>query len=294
MTGTVYIAVYKINTGALGAAYVKAQASAPVPSGNLVANAVVTVTAGNINTILQTIFTVYDPNTVHSVWLVAESSGGVLQINATKLVTSTKPCPSIFVLTGFDNDNKCVNPPGAEKTYAFGFSTGVFAGATWTINWGDGTGDQLFFTSLADNQTPGSQLHTYTVHDSCVLKAVLTVKNTNVCAPTGALVEEKSVLLKGRDWDPDGNGDLVVADTAYGRTDTVYVCEGVQTNVRIQDISTWDCQPGSFPDPPGEANDKPRTLQWVYGGQVPNGTAGPGLNTITGDVLVDGLGTAFK
>lgn len=295
VAGTVYIIVMRgvYPDGFYSSGDVRFLAQQPL-AGDLVGNAVVPVSGLNINTILQTVFTLALPNQPYTVFLVAANSVNALQLVPVRILTSTKPCPSIFVLTGFDNDQRCVNPPGADKLYAFGFATGVFAGATWTINWGDGGGDQLFFTSLADNQTPPNQTHTYTVHDSCVLKAVLTVKNTNVCAPTGALVEEKSVLLAGRDWDPDGNGLLLVSDSASARTDIIYVCEGIETKVAIQDISTWDCQPGSFPNPPGEANNKPRTLQWVYGGQVPNGAAGAGLNTITGNVLVQGLGTAIK
>ena len=277
------------------AATIKDFAQRPLPYGAIVSNDRITYASGNYSTFIYGELAGLSPNTQYTIQIIAEDQAVPNSFSTISCqVITTKPCPSIFVLTGFDNDQRCVNPPGADKLYAFGFATGVFAGATWTINWGEGDPDVLFFTSLADNQTPPNITHTYTEHDSCVLEAVLTVRNTNVCAPTGALVERKSVLLAGRDWDPDGNGDLVVADTAFGRTDTVYVCEGVETDVRIQDISTWDCQPGSFPNPPGEANMKPRTLQWVYGGQVPNGAAGAGLNTITGNVLVDGLGTAIK
>ena len=169
----------------------------------------------------------------------------------------------------------------------------MLANATWNITWGDGLGT-FNFTSGSDNQVPAWQSHTYLSHDSCVYRVTLTVKNPGSCALTGALVETKSALLAGRDWDLDGNGKLVVADVVSGRTDTIYVCEGYQTNVQVRDISTWDCQPGSFPNPPGEANSGARTIQWVYGGLVPNGLFGAGLNTITGNVKVGALGNAIK
>jgi hypothetical protein len=240
---------------------------------------------GNINLIPNHEYTFY--------FVAADPAGTPLQAAPIRILVKTLPCPSIFVLTGFDNSDRCVNPPGATKQYAFGFANNVYNGATWNISWGDGVGSYNF-TSLADNQVPPNQSYTYNTHDSCIYEVTLTVQNPGACATIGQLVEKKTALLAGRDWDPDGNGDLVVEDVSTGVTDTIYVCEGYQTDVQVQDISTWDCQPGSYPDPPGEQNKDPRTLQWVYGGQVPNGAAGANLNTITGDVKVGSLGTAIK
>ncbi|MBK7478807.1 MAG: hypothetical protein IPI69_03120 [Bacteroidales bacterium] len=56
--------------------------------------------------------------------------------------------------------------------------TGLFAGTTWSLNWGDGTINT--YTSATDNDIPtdiGFITHNYTTASNCVYNVILTVKN---------------------------------------------------------------------------------------------------------------------
>ena len=73
--------------------------------------------------------------------------------------------------------------------------------------------------------------------------------------------------------------------------DIIYLCEGVSHTITVTDISTWNCQTPNVPTPLNPAdydNDKPRTLQFVYG-ETP---AGAVMNTITGNVIIGGINIA--
>ena len=76
-------------------------------------------------------------------------------------------------------------------------------------------------------------------------------------------------------------------ETTTGDADIVYVCEGMEHNLVLRDISEWNCQLPNVPPPlvPSDYdNDKPRTIQFVYG-QHPMGGI---RNTITGTVMIGG------
>lgn len=106
--GTVYICIWNYNTAELTAAYIKSRASYPeVPP--LVANDIIPVAAGDAGKVLQVTFNVINANTLHSVWLVAESSGGTLQATATRVYATTLPCPKVQLFTFFGNVGECVN-----------------------------------------------------------------------------------------------------------------------------------------------------------------------------------------
>jgi len=140
--GTVYITVVNFDFSPIPtSAQIKAGALAG-PAGGRVATAVLPVTAANINLVLNTILTVINPNTVHSLFFVAEDGGGVLQAVPIKLLCTTKPCPDIQLFTFFGNVGECVNigASGMFQAAPLGLlPTGVLKGTIWTVDWGDGT-----------------------------------------------------------------------------------------------------------------------------------------------------------
>ena len=249
----------------------------------------------------------FSPNTQYVVMVVAQEISTGLYTSVFRLVTTTLSCPSIYVGTAFNNADRCVNGDGANKAYdlttydGFGGNySNVLKDATWTISWGDGSPDYTF-TSLYDNDGPGNVAmpgmeflsipHTYTVHDSCYRRAVLTIKNPAGCATVGFQTERKDVLLAGRDWDPDGNGSQLVVNAATGRQDTIKVCEGQEAFITLRDDGIWDCDQTFKIYPPGEMNSSDRNVQFVYG-MHPQTKAVE--NTITGPVTITGTypGTA--
>lgn len=314
--GTVYIVIYQNDyTTSLSSILVKNIAISG-PAGSRVATAVIPIIGGDVNSILENTLDILNPNIIHTVFFVAENSDG-LQDFPIRLNVTTLPCPSIFVETGLNNGDRCVNGDGATKTYTFttrdgdfypGQDAGVLKGATWTIDWGDGGGPILFHTSAYANDGPGPEIvagwesgflqHTYFEHEECFYVATLAIENPGACAATGSQSETRIPILHGRDLDLDGNGEFIVDEVGTGVIDTIYVCEGSEYTTSIEDISTWDCQPDIYypSDPPGnpsgEANEEPRILQWVYGGASPDGSPEANANTITGDVVIGGLGIA--
>ena len=257
------------------------------------------------------------PNKTYTLFLCAEDDATSTLTGVTRIVFTTPPCPSIFVETGLNNTERCVNGAGATKYYTFntkdgdyfgGSDAGILQGATWTIDWGDGSLPIPFHTSTYNNDGPGNVLvpgwefgqvsHIYNTHDDCYYVASLQIQNPDVCAATGAQSETKIPILHGRDLDLDGNGEFIVDEVGTGIVDTIYVCEGYEYTTSIEDISTWDCQPDIYypndlpGSPTGEANEEPRFLQWVYGGASPDGSLEAPANTITGNVVIGGLGVA--
>ena len=249
------------------------------------------------------------PNHDYTLYFVAEDGSSNLQAASVRIVMTTLPCPSIYVATGFDNTQKCVNGAGASKIYTISTYSGysgqysnVLNGASWSINWGDGS-PNFIYTSTYDNDGPGGVLipgweydaitHPYTQHDSCYKTATLKITNPGACATVGSLVETKQAVLAGRDWDPDGNGSQLVVNNANGSPDTIKICEGTATNIVLRDAGVWDCDQLFKTYPPGEIDAGNRNVQYVYG-EDPVSQLVTGHNTITGDVSITGTynGTA--
>ena len=161
--------------------------------------------------------------------------------------------------------------------------TGVLKGSTWTIDWGDGS-PIWNYTSTANDNLPPIQTHLYASNVGCAYQGTWTVKN-----PCNEFLSGSSIfVVHGRDIPTDGDGLLRMEEVSTHTPDIVFVCEGKQHNLRLADISTWNCQNPIVPFPLNPAdydNDKPRTIQFTYG-QTP---AGAVMNTITGNVLIAGI-----
>ena len=192
MTGTVYIAIMRGNTtGIYYSSDIKWLAQQTLNT-DLVANAVVPINGGNINALLHSLLNVPNANTTYSVWIVSENSTGVLQTSAIKLLITTSPCPPVFLLTGFPIPTVCVNKgqmaiftielpdtdpltPGKQTDVN---GTGIFAGTTWSLNWGDGTTNT--YTSASDNDIPTDInffTHVYNTASDCIYEVTLTTTN---------------------------------------------------------------------------------------------------------------------
>ena len=165
--------------------------------------------------------------------------------------------------------------------------TGLYAGTTWRLNWGDGTINN--YPSVSDNDIPTDisfLSHKYLTASNCVYRVTLTV--TNPCGEIGLVTWP--IDVHGRDQG-DNNGQLIIEDVATHVTDVIEVCEGVNHSIFLRDISNWNCQNPTFPDgTPASPNDEPRTIQWVYGeddgGGVQN-TIGTILGTLA-PVMIGG------
>lgn len=286
--GTVYITVVNFDYSPIPtSAQVKAGALAG-PSGGRVATAVLSVTVGNINLVLNKVFDVINANTVHSVFIVAEDGGGVLQASPIKLLCSTLPCPKIDILTGFTQPVTCITQ-GPTATFQVVLidppTSGIMKGTQWTIDWGDGT-PITNFTSSADYEIPPLSLrqHIYTTVTSC--NYVFSNSVRNPCGETRSV--QYVAVVHGRDIPADGDGSLSIVNNATGST-IIQVCAGAQTILTLRDNSTWNCQnpvlPGGLIPVP---NSDPRNIEWLYGRDPSGGI----FNTITGTVSIATLGNA--
>ncbi len=291
MTGTVYLIIFNSNVVTdFTPAQIKTWALAG-PLGGRVVSIAIPVAAGQINTVLSQIFALLDVNRPHAAYIVAESSGNVLQANDIRLAFTTLPCPKIQIFTFFGNLGECVNL-GAQGMFsstllAPAIPTGILKGTQWTIDWGDGS-PIWTYTSATDEDFPPVQLHPFSSTINCAYVGTWTVKN-----PCNEFLAGSSVfVVHGRDDPVDGgDGLLQMAETVTGDVDITYVCEGIQHDIVLQDISTWNCQAPVVPPPLNPTdydNASPRTLQFVYG-ETP---AGAVMNTITGNVTIGGSNTA--
>ena len=287
--GTVYIIVFNINTPAiLTPVYVRNQAIAG-GGGSIIATAVLPVAGGDINATLQRIISGLAPGTIHTIYFVAANSSGVLQAASVRTQASTLPCPKIQVFNFFGNLGECVNlgAQGMFQVSTLGaLPTGILAGSQWTVDWGDGS-IIWTYTSTADDDLPPPQFHNFATTTDCAYIGTWTVKS-----PCNEFYAAQGVfVVHGRDIPLEGDGLLQMRETTTGDVGIVYVCEGSEHNITLQDISIWNCQNPNVPPPlvPSDYdNDKPRTIQFVYG-ETP---AGAPMNTITGDVRVDGTNVA--
>ncbi|MCJ7448576.1 MAG: hypothetical protein MUO72_12880, partial [Bacteroidales bacterium] len=287
--GTVYIFVLNYNNpNPQTPNTVRSQAINPTAPG-IVFNAVLPVSAGQANTILQVVAGSLAVSTYHTIYIVAANASGVLQATSVRLNATTLPCPKIQLFTFFGNLGECVNL-GAQGTYQVAplgvLPTGVLKGTTWTVDWGDGS-PVWTYTSTADNDLPPTQIHNFSTTTDCAYQGTWTVKNpcNEFLANTGIFV------VHGRDIPADGDGLLQMEEIITHTPDIYYVCEGKQYNITLADISTWNCQNPNVPPPLNPAdydNDKPRTIQFIYG-ETPTGVV---MNTITGNVLIAGTNVA--
>lgn len=281
--GMVYVIVFNSNVVAdLTPAQIKTWALAG-PVGGRVVSTTLTVGAGQINTNLSQIFTLFDASRTHAMYVVAESSPGGLQAVDTRLQFTTLSCPSIDILTGFSQPITCITQ-GPLKTFQVVLfdppTSGILKGTTWTLDWGDGSPPSVY-TSAADYDIPplAFRQHLYTSTTSCYY--IFTAVVRNPCGETYSV--QNNAIVHGRDIPADGNGLLSIVNNATGNP-VVQVCEGVQTVVTLRDNSTWNCQ-GTIPE---AQNNDTRNIEWLYG----RNNGGTIFNTITGTVAISGLGNA--
>jgi len=288
--GTIYIIVLNYNNPNQQApTTVRAQAISPtLPS--VVYNAVIPIAGADIGAILQSIAGSLATSTYHTIYLVAADASNVLMATSVRLNANTLPCPKIQLLNFFGNLGECVNL-GAQGMFQVTpqgpmIPTGILAGSTWTVDWGDGS-PVWTYTSVADDDLPPIQLHTFATTTDCAYVGTWTVKN-----PCNEFYAARGVfVVHGRDIPSDGDGLLQMQETTTGDVDIVYVCEGSEHNIFLRDISIWNCQNPIVPPPLNPSdydNESPRTIQFVYG-ETP---AGAVMNTISGDVLIGGANIA--
>ncbi len=287
--GTVYIIILNYNNpSAQSPATVRNQALNPTAPG-IVYNIALPVAGLDINKVLQVIAASLAPSTYHTIYLVAADAANLLQPVSVRLNATTLPCPKIQVFNFFGNLGECVNL-GAQGMFQVSplgmLPTGILAGSQWTIDWGDGS-PIWTYTSSADNDLPGIQLHNFATTLNCAYIGTWTVKN-----PCNEFYAVQGVfVIHGREIPLDGDGLLQMEETTTGDVDIVYVCEGSEHDIVLRDISRWNCQNPIVPPPllPADYdNDKPRRIQFVYG-ETP---AGAIANTISGDVLIAGTNIA--
>jgi hypothetical protein len=289
MTGTVYIIVYNYHslfpyTGS----DVKVEALAG-PSGPRVATYILPITAGNVGLTLQVIMNVINANTDHTIYIAAESSGGIIQALGIRLYATTLPCTKIDILTGFTQPVVCINK-GTIATFQTVIlnpdpnANGIFKGTQWTLDWGDG--NTAAYTSVADDDLPPIALRTHTYSNVTACNYVFSNGIKNPCGETRAV--QYIAVVHGRDIPSDGDGILQIVDNATGSA-IIQVCAGNQTTITLRDNSTWNCQnpvlPGGLTPVP---NTDPRNIEWTYG-EDPTGAI---TNTITGAVSIAALGNA--
>jgi hypothetical protein len=235
-------------------------------------------TPGSVATITVNNF---PPNTPVTIYIVAESSGGVLQLIALRLHTTTHPCPPLDIDFGYNTPQRCVNK-GITQNLRFTIFdsdpdvSGIYPGTQFFINWGDGNTTTWTVTE-ADPMIPGVPRifsHNYTGITECNYEFTAVIRSA--CDPMIVKQFRGYTVVHGRDIPADGDGELVIVDAATGLA-TILVCEGNEHLITIQDMSTWNCQNPTFIDgTPAPPNDEPRTIQWVYG--MDNG--GALMNTI--------------
>jgi hypothetical protein len=273
MVGTIYVAVFNTNVpcGFYSSSDIKWYAQQPL-GGQFVAKGVIAINAGDVNNTLQTIFNVSNPNTLHTIFIVAEGTPGGLQALPTCLYPTTQPCPPIDMDFGYSTPQTCINK-GINQSLRFTIYddnpdiSGVYPGTTFLIKWGDGN-TTTWTTTAIDYMTAGvpkSFSHGYAMTTNCnyEIEAVI----TSSCSPIIKKQFKTYVIIHGRDVPSDGDGALLIQDAVSPfETTTIPVCEGNTHLIQLKDMSTWDCQNPTFLDlTPAPANNSIRTVQWVYG-----------------------------
>ena len=283
--GTVYVIIYNSAVlGPIAPATVKAQALLGPSGGKVVATSIV-VTAGQINTALSQIFTLFDVNRPHALFCVAQNNLGVIQAVSVRIGFTTLTCPPISFLNQLQQFIVCVNKGAvANFNLVLDANSGILKGTTWFIDWGDGTTSNYISTADANPPPAAMRTHTYSSITTCNYVFTCAVKN-----PCGQTYSPQYVaVVHGRDINTDGDGNLRLVNNANGSS-LIQVCAGTQTTITIRDNSIWNCKnpvvPGGLTAVP---NLDPRNIEWLYG----RDQGGAITNTITGAVDIATIGIA--
>ena len=126
--GTVYILVFDFdNLSVLTSSYVRSRALFG-PSGTIVATGVSSVKKGDAGKILQIVLNVKSPGQIHTIYIVAADTKGILQASPIRLTATTKPCPSVNPGSG---GNEC------DRNFSLN-AVPVMGTGTWTKLTGPG------------------------------------------------------------------------------------------------------------------------------------------------------------
>ena len=205
-----------------------------------------------------------------------------------KLTSGNQACPQIQILTGLLQPLICVTkfPKATFDVYIPDPpNSGILAGTTWTLDWGDGNINTPYVSTAANDVPPLAwRTHTYSSVSDC--NYIVSNGIANPCGETRGV--QYIAVVHGRDIPADGDGFLQLVNDATGLT-TILVCAGTSATIVIRDNSTWNCQnpvvPGGLLAVP---NTDPRNIEWLYG----RDPVGAITNTITGAVSIATLGNA--
>ena len=120
--GTVYIIVFNYNNLNILTSWNVRSLALIGPTGTIVATAVLQVKKSDSNKVLQTILSVINPNQVHTIYIVAADSKGLLQSLPVKLNATTLACQEANAGTG---GNECDLNFALHATPVFG--TGIWS-----------------------------------------------------------------------------------------------------------------------------------------------------------------------
>jgi gliding motility-associated-like protein len=166
VTGIVYIIVYNYNnTTIYSSSAIRTRAQKP-PSGSVVATASISVSKVNIGKILQVVLNVNDPNQIHTVYIVADDSKGVLQASPVRLNATTLPCPKANAGSG---GNEC------DRNFILN-AVPVIGTGIWTRVSGPGT------ASFAPNASSPDATVTVTAYGTYVFRWT---ESQGVCKSSG-------------------------------------------------------------------------------------------------------------
>lgn len=169
-TGTVYIIIYNYNNNIKHSSSTVRSLAIGGPSGSLVATAVLPVGSQNINKTLQATLNVINANQIHTIFIVAASSLGILQSSPVRLTATTLSCPPVNAGTG---GNEC------DLDFTFSAVPSVSPGR-WTKTTGPGNATFSPDASAPNATVTVTEYGVYTftwtvVTGSCSSSAVVTV-----------------------------------------------------------------------------------------------------------------------
>jgi gliding motility-associated-like protein len=219
--GKIYIVVTDVGTANWPSSVVKQYASIP-PSGNFVANAIISITEGDENSIFQVALDVFSVNRVHTVWLVGESLEGILQASPVSFQVRTLQCPSALPGSGGSACGLDFKLSATAPTYGTG---------TWTQTSGPGTSTFTPDATSPDATVTVTEYGTYTYTWTVVYRTCTTVSspvsvvfyqqpaanagsNSNICS-TGSfsVFDASATSYSSLLWTHNGTGNLANAAT---------------------------------------------------------------------------------
>jgi hypothetical protein len=164
--GTVYIIVFDFdNLSILTSTYVRSRAIFG-PSGTIVATAVRPVKKGEPGQILQIVLNVKNPGQMHTIYIVASDSKGILQAAPVRLTAVTLPCPAANPGSGGDE---------CDRNFTLN-AVPVIGIGTWTKVTGPGNA-----TFSPNNHTPNATV-TVTAYGTYTFRWTET---SGVCTSSG-------------------------------------------------------------------------------------------------------------